>query len=410
MLTFQYQARDGKGKLITDTVKAASAPEALRSLQHSGYTVLSLTAGGATVSNAELRSRAVLRQSAASIDRSHVIDFAGQLSIMLETGVTLSEAISAYVSQCKHRGMRRIIGHVQERVIGGEPLSAAMSQFPKVFPSLMVSLIAASEASGMMAEMLSRVADYLDKDRQTARQIKGALTYPAIMFSMSIIVSSFLIAWVLPRFAKIYAQRDAALPKPTQFVLGLSEFVTSNWIAIIASVAGVIGCTFFALTTAGGKRFFQWLKVSVPVFGPIFTRYYLTRASRTLGTLLAAGVQLLDAVRIVRGVTANVLWSELWDSLEQRLTSGGTIAEIVLASNLIPPSSAQMIAAGERSGRLPDVLTRIADTTERDLDEAIKSGTQLIEPAMIVFMGGLIGGLALALLLPIFTLARTMSH
>jgi type IV pilus assembly protein PilC len=305
--------------------------------------------------------------------------------------------------------MRKVATVIQERVIGGDTLSVALGQFPKVFPRLMVSLLEASEASGQMSEMLTRIAQYLEKDRQTARQIKGALTYPAIMLSMALGVSGFLIAWVLPRFARIYAQRDAALPAPTQFVLGLSNGLRENILTIALSVGAVVGLTILLLTTSGGKRFAHLLKVKLPVIGPIFTLYYLTRASRTLGTLLAAGVQLLDAVRIVRGVTNNMLWDELWNDLETNLTSGGTVAESVLRSPLLPPSSAQMIAAGERSGRLPGVLEKIANATDRDLDDAIKQGTQLIEPAMIILMGGLIGGLALALLLPIFTMARTMS-
>lgn len=409
MITFQYKARDGKGELVSDVITAKSVPDALRQLQRTGLTVIALNVGGSAPVSAADVDKVVLRQAAASIDRAQVIDFAEQVAIMLDSGVTLSEALAAYISQAKHRGMRRVASAVQERVIGGDTFSSALSQFPKVFPRLMVSLLEASEASGQMSEMLTRIAEYLDKDRQTSRQIKGALTYPAIMFFMAISVSGFLIAWVLPRFARIYAQREAALPAPTQFVLALSEGLRENWLTIALSVGAIVAVVIIALTTAQGKRFAHLLKVKLPVLGPIFTLYYLTRASRTLGTLLDAGVQLLDAVRIVRGVTNNKLWDELWDELEVNLTSGGTVAESVLKSSLLPPSSSQMIAAGERSGRLPSVLKKIANATDRDLDDAIKQGTQLIEPAMIILMGGLIGGLALALLLPIFTIARTMS-
>ncbi|MEO1130011.1 MAG: type II secretion system F family protein, partial [Planctomycetota bacterium] len=303
----------------------------------------------------------------------------------------------------------RVLTVISDRVTAGVNFSDAVEEFPKVFPPLMISLIRASEASGTMGSMLGRIADYLNKERKTIRQIKGALTYPMIMVSLALVVTSFLVVWVLPRFAKIYESRSAALPAPTQVILSVSNFITEHWVAIVAGMVGLTVTAVFVRMTAFGRRVIDTFKVRAPVIGPMFTHFYLTRATRTLGTLIASGVTLLDAVRIVRGVTANVLWTRLWEDMESSMTQGKTVASVILESELIPPTTGQMIAAGERGGRLPEVLERVASATEEDLDVAIKNGTQLIEPAMILFMGLTVGGIAIALLLPIFSVANVMS-
>ena len=339
-----------------------------------------------------------------------MIEFSGQLAVMIETGVPLSEALDAYLKQRRVGNMGRVVEVVREGVTSGASFSAAMTAFPGVFPQLMTSLVRASEASGTMAVMLRRVSEYLGKERRITKQIKGALTYPTVMLSMALAVTGFLMVWVLPRFAKIYQTRNATLPRPTQIVLFISEFLQTRGVELgIGLAIGAVAFAFFAKSRKG-RYTLDWLRLKAPIFGPMYTKYYLTRASRTLGTLLSAGVPLVEAIKIVRAVTNNMLWDRLWSDLIESLTEGGTISEVVLASDLIPPPVAQMISAGERSGKLPEVLARVAESSENDLDEAIKSGTQLIEPAMIMVMGLLIGGMALALLLPIFTISSTMSQ
>lgn len=407
MLTFTYQARDGAGQVVSDSIQAATRSEALRSLQREGLVVTSIKLGATPV---PVDADAVLvRQSARQVGREEVIGFAAQLGVMLETGVPLAEALRAYHSQTKSTHMKRVMGVVIEKVTGGVPFSDAVREFPKVFPTMMISLIRAAEASGTMAPMLLRVSEYLGKERKTARQIKGALTYPIAMVSIALVVTCFMVVWVLPRFAKIYASRQAALPVPTQVVLGISAFVIGHWVTIVSTIVGMVVCFLYVRTVPSGRFVLDLLKVRLPVIGPMFTQLYLTRATRTLGTLLTAGVNLLDSVRLVRGVTNNVLWARLWSDVEEAMTAGRPISTVMLESRLVPPSVAQMIAAGENTGKLPDVLDRVATSTEDDLETAVKSATQLIEPALIVFMGVTIGGIALALLLPIFTIANIMT-
>ena len=406
MYTFAYKARASDGSAATGTVEARTRTDALRQLQREGMTVTDIRLGTTPVDPDKIR----LGTAARSVKRDEVIALSAQLSVMLETGVPLSDAMSAYVEQSKNDGTRKIIGVIHDRVSGGVSFSDALTEFPKVFPSLMVSLMRASEASGTMGMMLGRIADYLGKERKTVKQIRGALTYPAIMGTLAITVTLFLVVGVLPRFARIYESREAALPAPTKIVMAISNFLTGHGVLIGVGVVSFIAALLLFRMTTSGRRIFDTLKIKAPVIGPMFTQFYLTRATRTLGTLLESGVPLLDAVRIVRGVTGNVLWQDLWDRTEESLTGGYTLSEVVIESPLVPPAISQMIAAGERTGRLPEVLARVAESTEEQLDEAIKSGTQLIEPMMIMFMGVTVGGIAIALLLPIFTVANVMSQ
>lgn len=406
MPTFTYKARDQRGVEIGGTVEAPSQLEGLRTLRADGYVVTDIREGAGVVVDA---SAIRMKQAARSVKVGEVVSFSEQLSIMLETGVPLSEALKAYLQQSKGGNLSKIVACVSSRITGGMSFSASISDFPKVFPPLAISLIKASEATGKLGEMLGRVADYIGKEMDTKRQIKGALTYPAVMLTMAVTVTSFLVVWVLPRFAKIYESRSAALPRPTQILLDLSGLVIGNWMLIVAGVAGLVAACYAILQTARGRHAVDWCKIHAPVLGGIFRNYYLTRASSTLGTLLAAGIPLLQAIEIVRGVTPNSLWRRLWDRMEMSLKGGGTLQDAISDTPLIQPAAVQMIAAGERAGKLPEVLARIAKGSEKEFDERVKAGTQLIEPLVIIVMGAMIGGIALALLLPIFTMGNVIA-
>jgi len=406
VFTYSYKARDGSGRITAGTIEAPTQDEALRLLQQEGKTITEIRVGTRDPSE----NRVQLKYSASQVKREEVIVFASQLAVMLETGVPLGEALEAYQSQTRSVHMKRVIDVVTDRVISGVAFSSAMAEFPRVFPPLMISLMRASEASGTMGMMLGRIAEYLGNERRTIRQIRGALTYPFIMATFATAVTAMLVTWVLPRFARLYESREAALPVATRAVMRMSEFMGMYWTYILGGLAALVLMIYMLRRAGKGTRLLDFIKLRSIVIGPIFRNFYLTRATRTLGTLLNSGVGLLDAVRIVRGVTTNTYWEELWTTMEHSITTGQTVTDVVMQSQLFPPSVAQMIAAGERTGRLPAVLEKIAEASEQDLDDSIKQGTQLIEPAMIIFMGATIGGIAIALLLPIFNVSSIMGH
>lgn len=406
MPKFMFKARDEKGQPQSGQIEAESRDEALQKLRAERKLVIELEEGVVQVD----RERALVRHAARSVKREEVIAFAGQMSVMLETGVPLGEAMRSFVEHSKSGSLRRVMAVVHESVLAGSTLSSSMAAFPNVFPNLMVSLMRAAEASGKMGMMLARISEYLGKERRTKRQIVGAMVYPLVMVGMAIAVTMFLVVWVLPRFARIYESRSASLPMPTRIVMGASDLILGNWTSIIGLAALVAGSLIFARSTRRGRRFLDRVRLATPIVGPMFSQYYLTRATRTLATLLAAGVSVLDALRIVRAVTENAMWEDLWDRMAVAVTSGLTMGEVATSSKLIPAPVASMIAAGERTGRLPETLDRVAEVAENDLDEAVKTASQLMEPLMITVMGGLIGGIAVALLLPIFSISSVMSN
>jgi type IV pilus assembly protein PilC len=407
MAVFTYKARDQKGELVGGTINAGSAADASRSLRAEGKFVLSIVAGVAQ-SDAEAIELLKTREAARRVNREEVIDFCQQLSVMLETGVALSNALDAFNLHARTGEIRRITTIVAEEVKSGSTLSSALARWPSAFPPLVISLIEASEASGTMALMLGRVAKYLSKELKTARQIKGALTYPSIMVLLSLAVTAFLMTAVLPRFAAIYTSRSAMLPAPTRVMLAISNFWTEHWpsIALGAVITCLIGWVFFRRPQ--GQRMIDWLRLHLPIVGGIYRKVYLTRATRTLATLLSAGVELLKSIRIARGITDNIYFQELWDSSCETIEQGQQLSQSLCDTSLIPGHYVQMIAAGEQGGRLGQVMERIGEVIEEELDVTIARATRYIEPLMIGIMGIVIGFVAIALLLPIFTISNVL--
>jgi type IV pilus assembly protein PilC len=260
-----------------------------------------------------------------------------------------------------------------------------------------------------MSTMLGRVGDYLGKDRRTVKQIKGALGYPLFMMASGVAITIFLMSFVLPKFARIYEQRQASLPAPTKFLLGISEFLTTQYLWYGPVTLFLLIATIIWVKRPLGRRMLDWIRLHIPGVRTMYTHLYVTRVTRTMATLLSAGVNVLDVIDICRGVTGNVYYDDLWDSMEQGVREGRQISDAVFKTTLVPPNVASMMAAGERSGQLPEVMAKISDFSQEELDGSVSKVTTYIEPIMIVFMGIVIGGVAMALLLPIFNMGRVMS-
>ena len=407
--TFAYKARTTTGEVNRGTMVAASAEEVSARLRAEGQFAFEIEAS-ALRATPTLNTQQIRRNEAAKrVRREDVIAFCSQLSVMLETGVPLAEGLDAFRKRMDRSEFRAVLDVLCEDVDGGEPLSAAMEKWPRVFPLMMVSLMKASEASGTLATMLGRVGEYLSKERKTLKQIKGALSYPLFMMFAGVGITVFLMSFVLPRFARIYDQREASLPAPTRVLVNISEFVTTQYTWYVPTLAGLLLVMIVWTRRDSGRRVFDWIRLNAPLLGTMYGHLYVTRAMRTMSTLLAAGVNVLDVIDICRGVTANSYYGRLWDSMEQGVREGRQISDAVFESDIVPPNVASMIAAGERSGKLPDVMQKIAEFSQEELDDSVSRVTTFIEPMMIIFMGVVIGGMAMALLLPIFNMSRIMS-
>lgn len=405
MASFKYKARDGRGELITGVINVASIDEAGRLLRGDGKFIVSIE----KVKDLTSTNNSTAGKNNGRIKRAEVITFSHQLAVMVETGVPISEALECVAQQSDNEAFRAVLKDISDQVQAGNDLSGALRAHNKIFPPVMTSLIRASEVSGTMGRMLARVSNYLSKEMQTAKKIRGALTYPAFMLGMVIVVTTFLLIFVLPRFAGIYQARETALPLPTQILLGISGSLMSQWHLWLGGIIMGISGIYFTAGTPAGQRFFDYMKIHTPIIGPLFNKLYLTRGCRTMGTMVSAGVPILDMIEIVREVTNNVLYEDLWTDADNRLRQGAQLSDSLFDSPLIPRSVAQMIYSGERSGRIGDVMERIADYTENDFDEQIKTTTSLIEPIMTAAMGLIIGFVAIALLLPIFSVGKVVA-
>jgi type IV pilus assembly protein PilC len=403
---FRYKARDTAGDLATGTIEADSLDAAGALLRQQGRFVLNLDP--ARDGQGEDEAAAAPAGRGGKVKRDQVITFSHQLSVMLDTGVPISEALECVRDQCDHAAFRAVLDDVTEQVQAGGELSAALSEHPKVFPTVMTSLVCAAEASGKLGSMLTVVSKYLSKEQATARKIRGAVTYPAVMLFMVVAVTIFLLVFVMPRFAKIYDAKEAALPLPTRLLMAVSNTLIHHWPLCVAGVVALIVAACIVPRLEGGRRAIDWLKLNSPVLGKLFTKLYLTRACRTMGTMIMAGVPILDMVAIVKTVTRNAFYETLWDDVDDRLRKGGQLSDALFAAPMIPRSVAQMIFAGEKSGRLGEVVEKIAAYTEEDFDDQVKSTTQYIEPVLVSVMGAIIGFVAIALLLPIFKIGTVM--
>jgi type IV pilus assembly protein PilC len=410
MPDFDYKVRSAAGELNTGTITAESAVAAGALLRADGWFIVKLdeAIGRRAKASGKPGDPGGKAKRRGRIKRAQIIAFAHQMAVMVDTGVPISEALHCIADQADTEDFRAVVLDVAHHVEAGGELSRALGRHEKIFPPIMVSLVRASELSGTMGPMLERISVYLGKEHQTYKKIKGALTYPAVMLVMVLTVTVGLLVWVLPRFAGIFEAKGATLPLPTRLLMFLSDTLMLHWYAWIGAVVALIVGVALGLRTERGRRVFDRLKLISPIFGSLFRQLYVTRATRTMGTMINAGVPVLDMIDIVRDVTRNSVFADLWDDVDGRLRQGAQLSDGLFASPLIPRSVAQMIYAGEKSGRLGQTMEKIAHFTEEEFDEQIKTTTNLIEPAMVAIMGGIVGFVAIALLLPIFSVSSVV--
>jgi type IV pilus assembly protein PilC len=417
---FSYQARDGRGQVVNGFVSAPTLMDATKALRAEGKYIVDIKpARGAAASGTASKTDGTSADGGLPLDavgkntkikREELIHFTMQVSVMVDTGVPLSDALHSLSEQAFSDTFVAVLKTIDQDVTGGKDFSAALEQFPKIFPNYYVSLVRASEVSGTMGPMLRKLADYLVSQREMTKKVKGALIYPGFMFVMSVSVTIFLLTVVLPKFTAIFASRKAALPMPTQVLMGVSYSLLHYWYGWIFGGLAIAAGWLLLLRTEGGRRFWDWAKLRLPIFGGMFHKMYLARSLSTMGTMITSGVQVLDCLAIVKDVAENHYYRTMWEDVRTKVQNGQQLSEPLLKSGLIPKSIAQMIHSGEKTGELPNVLTRISSYMEEDLRASIKTATQFIEPVMIGIMGLMIGGVAIAMLMPILTISKVMSQ
>jgi type IV pilus assembly protein PilC len=329
---------------------------------------------------------------------------------MIDAGVPLGEALSSVTRQQQRLPAKAVMRAVEEDVIAGLDFSAALAKQPASFPRVLTALVKASEKGGMLPALLERAMCYLKDEREIIRKVRGAITYPAIMFAFACTTSLFLLAFVLPRFAKIYDGKGAALPTPTKILMAASEFVVGHWLALLTLVGGLGVGLWWWLGTPNGRAAWQRLSLRLPVIGPMFRTLHLARGLRTVGTLAGAGVPLMDSVETAKDLTDNVRFRALWGDTADALRQGASLTQPLEQSGLVPDPMVQILRSGEAGGKLGKVAEHAAGHAEAELKDSIAAATRYIEPIMIIGMGVVIGGVTLAMLLPVFSLSKVVAQ
>jgi type IV pilus assembly protein PilC len=369
------------------------------------------------------------------VKQSELIFFTTQLAVMLDSGVVLSDALDAIAEQSNPGAFKMIIEDVAEAVKSGQSFSVSLASYPRVFNPMFISMVKASEASGKMVEMLRVLSEYLNFEEETRRHIKGALTYPMIMAIMAIIAVGVMTFFVLPKFAEIYETKGAALPKITQMLLSLSGAMTDGrkvmglvTVLLLASVA-----IHYWFGTPSGRRVIDFVKIRMPVLGTMFVSLVVTRSMRIMATMINTGVNLLEAIEVIRGSCNNYYFQRLWLAADKGIRDGYQLSDSIeiatgrdsvqrivdrkklnavhcTLSALIDPGIVHMLRAGEKSGQLGQVSDKISVFYGEKLKISIKNVTALVEPLMIVVLGAIIGIVAIALLLPVLKISSVIAH
>ncbi|MFQ5414877.1 MAG: type II secretion system F family protein [Phycisphaerae bacterium] len=401
MPTFTYVARDDTGTQRTGEVVANTESEAASALRSDGKFVVRLQQRkqDADAAGADSLTRTRIR-------RVDVLYFATQMALMVETGVPVAEALDGIIRQTQAGGLKRVLEDLRRRVEAGEPFSKALAYHPKAFGNLFVNMIRASEMTGRLGPTLSRIAAYMTAQREIVGKIRGAMVYPVALMTIAAGAVMFLMTYVLPKFIVMYQGREALLPAPTKILIALSHWMVAYWpYWTTGTLAAVVGTVLF-LRSDRGRPVGHWIMLHAPITGRMYRKALQTRSLQTLGTLIDAGVSVLESVAITRRVVGNCYFERMWADVDADLHRGQQLSAPLYRSTLMPRPIVQMIEAGERSGKVGPVMQRVADYLDVELRAAILSATRLIEPLMICIMGVIVGGIALALLLPIFTISR----
>lgn len=400
MATFVYTGRTLTGDARRGEIQAANmaqATAALRRQQIVPSTITQKKAGGL----AGFKIPGLTR----GVKTKELVIFSRQFATMIDAGLPLVQCLDILSSQQENPEFKRVLLDVKGSVEGGSTFADALRKHPRVFDDLYVNLIAAGEVGGILDTILNRLSSFLEKAEKLKGKIKSAMTYPVAVIVIAILVVTGLLVWVVPIFQDMFSSFGQALPAPTQVVVNLSNIFRKAWYLVF----GATGAAIFGLTriykTPKGRKFMDSLFLKIPVLGDLIRKTAVARFTRTLGTMLSSGVPILEALDIVSKTSGNVIIEEGIMKARTSLSQGKTLAEPLIETKVFPGMVTQMIGVGEQTGALDAMLAKIADFYEEEVDAAVDALTSLIEPMLMAFLGVVVGGLVIALYLPIFQIA-----
>src|SRR6185436_15605810 len=397
---FAYVARDtSSGREIRSSVDAASEQAAIAALLNRNLLVVSIQekigkkgrTGGGRVALADL------------------VIFTRQLATMVDAGLAMVQSLQALAEQTTNKVMKDVIKDVCSRVEGGDSFSEALVKHPKVFNRLFVCMVSAGERGGLLAEILARLATYLENTARLRKKVKSACMYPTVVTIVAIGITVFLLVKVVPVFGDVYKGSGSKLPAPTQMLITFSEFVQSYLLYILAASGGLVYAWFAYIKTKKGREFWDGMRIKLPIFGSIAHKICLARFTRTLASLIRSGVPILEVLSIVCNTVGNVIMEKAIKTASGDIEKGEGISVALGKHPVFPPMIIRMITAGEQTGKLENMLERISDFLDEEIETTLSGLTSLIEPLLIVFLGITVGGIAICMFLPIFKLSELVN-
>lgn len=394
MARFAYLARSRTGKELKGVVSARTMEEATQQLKAQGLTIVSI------------QERAFkIPLPIGGISTRDLVIFTRTFVTMLESGLAIVQALQILAQQQTNKTFKRVILGVKESVEQGATLADSMRRFPEAFDNLYCNLVQAGETGGVLDTVLNRLAVFLEKQEKIRKQVKGAMTYPIIVLVIALLAVAVMLLKVIPTFEKMFSEFGKELPGPTQFVINLSHWLQARWYIVLLIIIAFVAILQVLSRIEKTAWYLDMIKLKIPLIGNLIHKTALTRFSQTLGTLLGSGVAIVEALEICKGVVGNRLIAAEVVKIQDAIREGKQLVEPLRSAKFFPLMFTQMVEVGESTGRLDQMLARTAAFYEEEVDAAVEAITSAIEPIMMVFLGGMVGGLLIAMYLPIFSLA-----
>ena len=403
MPVFKYTGKDSSGNSKSGEIEAANQAAATAMLRQQKISPSSVTEKKGDGLSMEI----TIPGLEAKPDKKDLTIFTRQFATMIDAGLPLVQCLDILASQQEKKTFKVIITKIKEDVESGSTFADALSKHPKLFDSLYVNLVAAGEIGGILDTILNRLAAYIEKAESLKRKVKGAMVYPSTIIGVAIAVTALLLVFVVPMFKEMFESAGVPLPLPTQ-IINISEMIKSYIVfGVIGIIVGIVAFIYFYRTPAG-RRIVDEILLKLPIFGPLLVKVSVARFTRTLGTMVSSGVPILDALEITAKTSGNVIVERDVMNTRTGITEGKTIAEPLSQSKVFPPMVVQMVSVGEATGNMDAMLNKIADFYDDEVDVAVEALTSLLEPMLMVFLGIVVGGMVMALYLPIFNMAEAM--
>jgi type IV pilus assembly protein PilC len=400
MASFLYVAREtGSGREIRSSVEALSEQAAIAALLNRNMLVVSI----------QEKVGKKGKTSGGRVALADLVIFTRQLATMIDAGLAMVQSLQALAEQTTHKIMRDVIKDVCARVEGGDSFSEALMKHPKVFNRLYVCMVAAGEKGGLLAEILARLAVYLENAARLRKKVKSAMMYPTVVTVVAILITIFLLVKVVPVFGEIFQGFGAKLPAPTQALIDLSEFVKTWILGILLVMGGSVWGWLYFIKTKPGRQFWDSQRIKLPIFGVIAHKICLARFTRTLASLVRSGVPILEVLNIVSQTVGNVVMEKAIKTAALDIERGESISSALSKHSIFPSMILRMITAGEQTGKIDNMLERVSDFLDEEIETTLAGLTALIEPILIVFLGVVVGGMVICMFLPIFKMPEIVN-